>query len=74
MNGELFVCSNANKPLFAVGNNGFVAINTNNRVESFRTNLELEWQVLEGRVTNKNSIIELHPKSLALFVKECSCK
>ena len=52
----------------------YLAINTNNRVESFKTNLDLNWQVFEGRVTNKNSIIELHPKSLALFVKECSCK
>jgi len=52
----------------------YLAINTNDRVETFNTNLEFDWQVLEGQMTNSNGVIELHPKSLALFVKQCSCK
>ena len=51
----------------------FMAINTNNRIESFKTSLTLDWEVVEGKVLNNNGIIELHPKSLALFVKNCNC-
>lgn len=51
----------------------FLAINTNYRVEAFKTTLDLEWNVIEGKVKNEDGIIELHPKSLAIFVKNCKC-
>lgn len=51
----------------------YVAINTNHRVESFLTTLDLDWNVIEGKISNENGIIELHPKSLAVFVKKCMC-
>ena len=51
----------------------FMAINTNDRVEAFKTFLDLEWNVFEGKVKNEDGIIELHPKSLAIFVKNCKC-
>jgi cyclomaltodextrinase len=51
----------------------YMAINTNNRVEAFKTSLDLDWDVIEGKVWNQNGIVELHPKSLAIFVKKCKC-
>lgn len=51
----------------------YMAINTNNRVETFKTPLNLNWKVIQGNVVNGNGVIELHPKSLAIYVKSCNC-